>query len=117
MIKLIYYTILNLIRHPTSTDHRPRSRKGCYFSREHNKTCVGKSIWAWRTWNRFTEDGEIGLPLGIYLHVPRLAKGAVDYGVLAPINKSRITLTPARHMSGRDPRADKEIRPQFTINK
>jgi uncharacterized protein (DUF169 family) len=68
-----------------------------YFSKEHNETCVGKILLGMADMEPFAEAGEIGPRLGImqearvnrnfYHHVPRLAKGTVNYVVFAPISK------------------------------
>ena len=68
-----------------------------YFSKEHNETCVGKILLGMDDMEPFAEAGEIGPRLGImqesrvnhnfYHHVPRLAKGTVNYVVFTPINK------------------------------
>jgi uncharacterized protein (DUF169 family) len=68
-----------------------------YFSKEHNETCVGKILLGMADMEPFAEAGEIGPRLGImqearvnrnfYPHVPRFAKGTVNYVVFAPISK------------------------------
>ena len=68
-----------------------------YFSKDHNETCVGKILLGMADMEPFAEAGEIGPRLGImqearvnhnfYHHVPRLAKGTVNYVAFAPMDK------------------------------
>ena len=68
-----------------------------YFSKEHNETCVGKILLGMADMEPFAEAGEIGPRLGIvdepranhafYHHVPRMAKGVVNYVAFAPLDK------------------------------
>jgi uncharacterized protein (DUF169 family) len=68
-----------------------------YFGKENNETCVGKILLGMTDMEPFAEAGEIGPRLGIvqeprvnrnfYHHVPRLAKGTVNYVAFAPMDK------------------------------
>lgn len=68
-----------------------------YFGRENNETCVGKILLGMAEMEPFAEAGEIGPRLNMmqearvnhnfYHHVPRLAKGIVNYVAFAPIGK------------------------------
>jgi uncharacterized protein (DUF169 family) len=66
-----------------------------YFSKDHDEACVGKIILGMADMEPFAEAGEIGPRLGIvdepranhafYRHVPRMAKGVVNYVAFAPL--------------------------------
>jgi uncharacterized protein (DUF169 family) len=68
-----------------------------YFSKENNETCVGKILLGMEEMEPFAQAGEIGPRLGMvqeprvnhnfYHHVPRLAKGIVNYVAFAPLDK------------------------------
>jgi uncharacterized protein (DUF169 family) len=68
-----------------------------YFSKDNNEACVGKILLGMQDMEPFGEAGEIGPRLGImqeprvnhnfYHHVPRFAKGTVNYVAFAPIDK------------------------------
>jgi uncharacterized protein (DUF169 family) len=73
------------------------SRKPFYFGRDNNETCVGKILLGMTDMELFAEAGEIGPRLNMmqearvnhnfYHHVPRLAKGIVNYVAFAPMDQ------------------------------
>jgi uncharacterized protein (DUF169 family) len=68
-----------------------------YFGRENNETCVGKILLGMEEMKPFAESGQIGERLGVfqearanqalYQHVPRFAKGIVNYVAFSRIEQ------------------------------
>jgi uncharacterized protein (DUF169 family) len=68
-----------------------------YFNKENNETCVGKILLGMDEMKPFAESGQIGAKLEIfqepranyafYQHVPKFAKGIVNYVAFSPIDK------------------------------
>jgi uncharacterized protein (DUF169 family) len=72
-----------------------QSKRPFYFDRTYQETCVGKILLGMQEMESFAESGQIGERLQIfqearanyafYQHVPKFAKGIVNYVAFAPL--------------------------------